>query len=102
MPQTRERVENIKARLWEIAENLHRHELTVQERADHIAEWVRLTEEANKGASCADIPRGRGQPQGGINAAEKKRGRIVRPLAAFKPIAAPYPQTVSVGISGNR
>jgi len=32
------------ARLWEIAENLHRAELTAQERADHIAEWVRLTE----------------------------------------------------------
>lgn len=33
------------ARLWEIAENLHRAELTVQERAEHIAEWVRLTGE---------------------------------------------------------
>ncbi|MDE2582761.1 MAG: ParB N-terminal domain-containing protein [Rhodospirillales bacterium] len=30
------------ARLWEIAENLHRAELTAQERAEHIAEWVRL------------------------------------------------------------
>jgi ParB-like chromosome segregation protein Spo0J len=31
------------ARLMEIAENLHRAELTVGERADQIAEWVRLT-----------------------------------------------------------
>ena len=31
--------------LWEIAENLHRAEMTVQERADHIAEWVKLVEE---------------------------------------------------------
>jgi ParB-like chromosome segregation protein Spo0J len=34
----------VETRLWEIAENLHRAELTVQERAEHIAEWVRLTE----------------------------------------------------------
>jgi ParB family chromosome partitioning protein len=32
------------ARLWEISENLHRAELTVQQQAEHIAEWVRLTE----------------------------------------------------------
>jgi ParB family transcriptional regulator, chromosome partitioning protein len=30
-------------RLWEIAENLHRAELTDLERSEHIAEWVRLT-----------------------------------------------------------
>jgi ParB-like chromosome segregation protein Spo0J len=30
-------------RLWEIAENLHRAELTVDERAAHFAEWKRLT-----------------------------------------------------------
>lgn len=44
------------------------------ERANHIAEWVRLTEEKNKGATCADTPRGRGQPQGGINAAVRDLG----------------------------
>jgi ParB-like chromosome segregation protein Spo0J len=31
------------ARLWEISENLHRAELTAGERADQIAEWIRLT-----------------------------------------------------------
>jgi ParB-like nuclease domain len=29
------------ARLWEIAENLHRAELTALERAEQIAEWIR-------------------------------------------------------------
>lgn len=66
--------DEIDARLAEIAENLHRAELSVQERADHIAEWVRLTDEKNKGAICADIPRGRGQPQGGVNAAVRELG----------------------------
>lgn len=51
-----------------------RAELTVQERADQIAEWVRLTEEKNIGATCADIQRGRGQPKGGINAAVRDLG----------------------------
>jgi hypothetical protein len=32
------------AKLWEIAENLHRAELTVQERSEHVAEWVKLSE----------------------------------------------------------
>ena len=31
------------ARLWEIAENLHRSDLTALERSEHIAEWVRLS-----------------------------------------------------------
>lgn len=31
------------ARLWEIAENLHRAELNAVERAEHIDEWRRLT-----------------------------------------------------------
>jgi ParB-like chromosome segregation protein Spo0J len=31
------------AKLWEISENLHRAELTEEERRQHIAEWVRIT-----------------------------------------------------------
>src|SRR6476620_6451713 len=31
------------ARLWEIAENLHRAELTALERAEHLNEWRKLT-----------------------------------------------------------
>jgi ParB family transcriptional regulator, chromosome partitioning protein len=33
------------ARMWEIAENLHRYELTVLERSEQLAEWARLAEE---------------------------------------------------------
>lgn len=33
------------ARLWEIAENLHRSDLTPVERAEHIEEWRKLTGE---------------------------------------------------------
>lgn len=36
------------AKLWEIAENQHRAELTVLERSKHVADWIRLTEETAK------------------------------------------------------
>jgi hypothetical protein len=60
-------------RLWEIAENLHRSELTVLERSEHIAEWVRLTE--NKGAQVAQVSAkgGRGI-EGGLSAATRELG----------------------------
>jgi len=64
---------DVDCELWQIAENL-RAELTVQERADNVARWVKLTGDKNKGATCADIPKGRGQPQGGVNAAVRDLG----------------------------
>ena len=39
------------ARLWEIAENLHRAELTALERAEHISLWIRLRGERGEGRS---------------------------------------------------
>ena len=61
------------ARMWEIAENLHRADLTALERAEHVAEWVRLAEH-NISATCADIPKRRGRPQSGVNAAVRDLG----------------------------
>jgi hypothetical protein len=59
-------------RLWEISENLHRVDLTVQERAEHIAEWVRLTGD-KQGAQVA--PPGGKQPHSkGIKAAVRDLG----------------------------
>jgi hypothetical protein len=46
------------ARKWEIAENLHRAELTVQERAEHIAEWVRLVASPNGQNVHSELQRG--------------------------------------------
>jgi len=39
------------ARIWEIAENLHRIELTVLERAHHEAEWARLFQLGTRAAA---------------------------------------------------
>jgi hypothetical protein len=64
------------ARLWEIAENLHRADLTVLERAEHIAEWIRLSEviPGNKPAQVAPVSAGGRGKEGGVNAAARKLG----------------------------
>jgi ParB-like chromosome segregation protein Spo0J len=60
------------ARKWEIAENLHRAELTPLERANHVAEWIRLTE-AEVSAQVAPKPQG-GRPESGTRAAARELG----------------------------
>lgn len=60
------------ARLWEISENLHRSDLTVQERADHIAEWIKLTGE--KLSQDETVSKGGRGNQGGIRAAARDLG----------------------------
>jgi ParB-like chromosome segregation protein Spo0J len=60
-------------RLWEISENLHRAELTVTERAEHISEWVRLTGEKAKAQLAPSIHTG-GRSDQGINAAVRELG----------------------------
>ena len=67
------------ARLWEIAENLHRADLTVIDRAAHIAEWIRLTDSAPKEVltQVASKPLG-GRPEGGVRAAVRELGLDLR------------------------
>jgi len=52
IPVVAETGSELEARLWEIAENLHRTELTVLERAEHISQWIRLRGEKGAGESC--------------------------------------------------
>jgi hypothetical protein len=59
---------NDEARLWEIAENLHRSELTKLERDEQIAEWIKITERL----SVQSAPKGLGhRPEGGISKAAR-------------------------------
>ena len=76
------------ARLWEIAENLHRVELTALEKSELTAEWIRLTEEQQErlvGVANSQVAQiepiessrkdGRSPPkQGGIRAAARQLG----------------------------
>lgn len=65
--------DDVNDRLWEIAENLHRAELTVQERADHIAEWVRLTGEKEV-LPQVGAKLNVGRPESGVRAASRDLG----------------------------
>ena len=47
--------DEIDAGRWETAENLHRAELTMLERANQTAEWVRLTEKKQKQQPAAQV-----------------------------------------------
>ena len=58
------------ARMWEIAENLHRAELTALERSEHIAEWARLSERVSQLAT----------PSGGTQPNEKGVRKAAREL----------------------
>lgn len=58
---------------WEIAENLHRSELTALERDGHIARWIELTD-AKRISSQVDTKSWRGRPASGVNAAARDLG----------------------------
>ena len=64
--------DDIEARLWAISENLHRAELTVAQRADHIAEWIKLTTE--KVSSQVETKPQCGRPESGVSAAARELG----------------------------
>lgn len=76
-------------RKWEIAENLHRAELTALQRAEQTAEWMRLIgEEVKKTENTENLisaqlepklkeesnPKGAGRKSGGINEASRQLG----------------------------
>lgn len=72
IPATIVTMTNDEARLWEIAENLHRAELTKLERDEQVAEWIRITEKLH---AVQSAPHGKaGQKPGGISAAARELG----------------------------
>jgi hypothetical protein len=95
IPVVAETGSEFEARVWEIAENLHRAELTALERAEHISQWIRLRDqtaesrpcdqadnklgqvgpvsELNKAAPAVLAPGGRGR-EGGVRAAARELG----------------------------
>ncbi|ACS41647.1 ParB/RepB/Spo0J family partition protein [Methylorubrum extorquens] len=66
--------DEVAARKWEIAENLHRSDLTDLQRKEQIAEWIRLTDGAEKLAQHAPVSLGGRGKEGGINAAARDLG----------------------------
>jgi hypothetical protein len=72
-------------RLWQIAELLHRPELTVLDWADLVMEWVRLVRK--KAGQVAHPPGGRQPHDKGLSAAERNLGISRRDLARAQKIA---------------
>jgi len=70
--------DEIEAQLWEIAENLHRAELTALERDEQVAKWIELNADRQKAQSApieSKRPDGKGHRQeSGINAASRELG----------------------------
>ena len=64
--------DEIDAQLWEIAENLHRAELTALERDEQVALWVKLN--AERVLRQVDAKPQGGRPEGGTRAAAREIG----------------------------
>jgi ParB family transcriptional regulator, chromosome partitioning protein len=85
--------DEIDRKMAEIAENLHRAELSAIERADQVAEWVRLVrqrEELEVAAKEEKPKRRRGRPKGGTNKPKDNRGKsaqVAQKIAAIVPEA---------------
>lgn len=93
------------ARMWEIAENLHRADLTVLERSEQVAEWVRLAEERGISRQVDEkLPRGR--PESGRARASRDIGvsepeaRRAEKVAALAPEAKDAAR--AVGLDNNQ
>jgi len=65
---------NDEARLWEIAENLHRSDLTKLERDEQIAEWIKLTERISNSQNGSLRSDGRGGRPSGVENAARELG----------------------------
>lgn len=71
IPATIVKMTNDEARLWEIAENLHRSDLSKLERDEQVSEWIKITERVSRQIDAK--PHG-GRPEGGTRAAARELG----------------------------
>jgi hypothetical protein len=67
-------MQRCRRQLWEIAENLHRVELTKLQHDEQVAMWIKLTNEKNNDAAQVAPHRKAGQQPGGIRAASRDLG----------------------------
>lgn len=107
--------DEIQARMWEIAENLERSELTAIERAEQISEYARLAEERRASGISAQVapksksdsnPKGAGRPESGDRAAARDLGLTRDQIRRAKAVASITPEAkaaaVEAGIADNQ
>ena len=98
------------ARMWELAENLHRAELTKLERSEHVNEWMSLCgKDKSKGISRqvgAKLSRHRGRPKSGVKAAARQLGISEQEARRSVQIASITPEAkqaaIEAGIDDNQ
>jgi ParB-like chromosome segregation protein Spo0J len=83
--------DTIDVRLRAISENLHRAELTVQERSDQVAEWSELVEQKAKVTQVAS-PGGNQPREAGIRKAARDLNLTQRDIQRAKKIAGITPE----------
>jgi ParB-like chromosome segregation protein Spo0J len=113
VPVREETGSELDARMWEIAENLHRAELTALERDTHITEWIALVDQREAESVSAQVApklsaRGRageGRPQVGINAASRELGiertAAQRAVAVGKLAPEAKDEAIALGLDNN-
>jgi hypothetical protein len=74
IPATIVKMTNDDARLWEIAENLHRADLSKLERDEQISEWIKITERTSKSQNESLRADGRGGRPSGVENAARELG----------------------------
>lgn len=88
--------DTVQQRLIEIAENLHRAELTALERSEQIAEWCELTGDLL--AQVAPKASG-GRPEGGLRAAVRELGIDRTDAQRSVKVASLHPEAKSAAIA---
>lgn len=67
-----EEMDEVDAQLWEIAENLHRNELTALERDEQIALWIALSQQRKKPRQVDEVSKGGRGKTGGVSKASRE------------------------------
>src|SRR5690606_29992345 len=82
------------ARMWEIAENLHRAELTALERSEHIGEYDKRADvvEAEKRGRVAQVSKGGRGKKGGKSEASRELGVDRRDVRRAVKVASLTPE----------
>jgi ParB family chromosome partitioning protein len=93
------------AEMWEIAENLHRADLTALQRDEQIARWIELSEAMQVSPQVVAKPKG-GRPDGGVRRAAREIGVNREDARRAEKVAALSPEAKTVaretGLEKNR
>jgi hypothetical protein len=88
--------DDVEARMWTISENLHRNELTALQRADQIAEWVKLSGEKSGHAGPVEAQVAQ-KPQVGLDAQPKRKRAPAKSKSEEAAVLKLYLEALGVG-----